>query len=108
MQKSKIPGLITILIMTLITSVMWIGFAIYRAVRNKPAPSVPQQILQALTPTLDNSNVAKMQGKVYINEENIPEPAIVPIPTASALPTPAASASATPAASASASPVATP
>lgn len=116
MQKSKIPGLITILIMTLITSVMWVGFGIYRAIKSKPAPTVSQQILQALTPSIDQNTAEKIRNKVYINEENISEPTIAPTSTANALPTPqatnsptpVASASATPTASASASPSATP
>ena len=106
MQKNKIPGLITILMMTLITAVMWVGFGVYRAIKNKPAPTVPQQILQALTPILDNNVAGKMQGRVYINEESISEPTIMPTSTANALPTPQITASPTPVASSSATPTA--
>lgn len=115
MEKSKIPGLITILIMTLITSIMWIGFAVYRAFTNKPATNVPQAVIQALTPTLDNSAISKIQGRVYFDESSIPEPSVgptatpitrTPVPTLT--PPLTASSSALPTANASAVPPATP
>lgn len=102
MQKVKIPGLITTLILTLVTSLMWIGLVIYQAIKNKPAPTVSQQVLQALDPTIDNDTANKMMNRVYFDEENISESLIVspptasPIPLAEETPSPKASASSLP------------
>lgn len=104
MEKSKVPGLITILIMTLITSVMWVGFSIYRSLTTKPAPNVPAPISQPLTPSLDSATIEKMNSRIYFEIGSVPEPSIGPTssPTPEATlkptvsPSPVASASATP------------
>ncbi|HKC05099.1 MAG TPA: hypothetical protein VKC54_04495, partial [Patescibacteria group bacterium] len=55
MQKNKLPNLITILVLTLITVLLWIGFSVYRAFSLAPEPSVPKNVSEPLVPTLDTS-----------------------------------------------------
>ena len=115
MKKGKLPSLVVILILTLITSAMWVGLSVYRAFAVKPAASVPQDVSQELNPSLDTTTLSKVGNKLLLDDSQIPEikitgsaaPASI---TATAAPqavptsTPIASSSATP----SATPVASP
>jgi hypothetical protein len=104
MQKTKLPSLVTILILTLITALMWIGFNVYRAFTQKPVPSVPSEISQPLTPTLDQDTINKIQSSLFFDQSQIPQltitgsplPAPVSLPSPSLRPQPSASPSATP------------
>jgi len=96
MQKSKLPSLITILILTLITALMWIGFTIYRAFTTTPEPSVAKEISQPLTPTLDTVTLNKVESALFFSGSQIPQvtfsasasasPAVIPKPTPVATP----------------------
>lgn len=103
MRNTKLPSLVTILVLTLITTLMWIGFNIYRAFAQKPAPAVPDEISQPLTPTLDRDTISKIQSSLFFDQSQVPQinitgttPAPVAIPTPNLQPTPAASPSALP------------
>ena len=73
MKKSKLPNLISVMILTLITSLMWVSFNIYRALTSKAPPSVSAQVSQPLTPTLDKDALDLIQGKLYLNDSQIPD-----------------------------------
>lgn len=105
-KTNKLPSLVTILILTLVTVVMWVGFSIYRAFGLSPAPSVPQSVSATLNPTLDAATISQIESRLNLSGSQIPE---VNISSASATPTPTgpgptASPSATPTATASATP----
>lgn len=112
MQKSKLPSLISILILTLVTVAMWVGFSIYRAFVQSPTPVVPAAISAALTPSLDTSTIGNVEGRLFLNDSQIPEVNVsatsTPAPAASPINIPTASPSATPVATSSATPTATP
>lgn len=90
MQKSKLPSLITLLILTLITVLMWIGFTIYWAVITNPEPSVSSAVSAKLTPSLDSAAINKVDSALFFNESQIPPPTPIATPVASpsATPTP--------------------
>lgn len=100
MKKNKLPSLVTILILTLITVLMWIGLNIYRALSQKPPPPVPEEVLNPLTPTLDIDSLTKIQSRIFLDDSQIPEFTIskspAPIPIATATPVEIASPSAIP------------
>ncbi len=108
MKKSKLPSLVSVLILTLVTAVMWVSFNVYRGFVIKPAPAVPKEISEPLTPNLDKNTIDLIETKVFLEESQIPavsfSQAATPSPTAS----PTASPTPTPEASPSASPTATP
>lgn len=106
MKNPKLPSLVSILVLTLLTVVMWISFSIYRALTTKPTPEVPSAISQPLTPTLDKSTLDKIESKIFLNDSQIPDNVTsVSVPTSVTTPipisTPEATSEATPAASAS-------
>ncbi|HJY98319.1 MAG TPA: hypothetical protein VJ227_01245 [Patescibacteria group bacterium] len=102
MRKKKLPSLVTVLVLTLVTALSWVGFSIYRAFTTESPPSVAEEILSPLTPTLDQETIQKIEGALYFNDSQIPEltttQAVTPAPTVGPLPTaePEATSSATP------------
>lgn len=100
MKRSKLPSLVAVLILTLITAVMWVGLSVYRALSLKPAESVPQEILQPLDPNLDSDTLGKIQSKIFLDDSQIPEVAVsqtnAPVATKAPQASPQASPSATP------------
>lgn len=108
MKKSRIPSLVTIAILTAITLVFWVFFGVYRAFTTKPSPSIPESILQALSPTLDSNALSKIQSRTFLSEGEIgsatPSATTTPQPIPTITPTPTSTPSATPTATQSATP----
>ena len=111
MKKSKIPSLVTVIILTIITLVFWLFFSIYQVFTKTPQLNVAPQIIEPLDPLLDKNALDKLQGTTYFEESQIPQtvlatptpeaiisPSVTPTPTASpsASPTPTASPPASP------------
>lgn len=66
MQNQKLPNLVTIAVLTVITIFFWIGLEVYRVLSTKPAPSVPEEILAPLNPELDTITLDKLEERVYL------------------------------------------
>jgi hypothetical protein len=76
-MKPKIPQLLVVIVLTIITSIFWIFFGVYRIFTTKPSVAIPPAILEPVNPTLDKNAVAAIVGRLYIEEGS------VAIPTAS-------------------------
>lgn len=93
MKKTKLPSLIPILILTLITVVMWVFLDIFRALKQTPELTVPTEISQPLSPALDQNSINQIESRIFLNDSQIPDNIIVNTsPTTKALATPKASA----------------
>jgi hypothetical protein len=53
MKNTKLPSLIPILIMTLVTVIMWVSLDVYRAFKIPVEAVVPAEVSQPLTPSLN-------------------------------------------------------
>ena len=104
-KNSKLPNIVAILVLTVLTSLMWISFSVYRALTTKPAPVVPQAVTQPLTPTLDTTTINKVESSLFLDSSQIPQnvvttassiPAATKGPIATLAPSPTASSEATP------------
>jgi hypothetical protein len=97
MNKTKLPKLIPILILTLITVVMWVFLDIVRALKQTPELVVPAEISQPLAPSLDQNLIKKIESRVFLSDFQIPDNVAnsSPTPRASATPTASATPSAT-------------
>ena len=73
MEKRKLPSLVSMLILTLITCVVWASFEIYRVFNKPTTPSVPPSVSEPLSPTLDQETVSLIQNKIYLSDEDIPD-----------------------------------
>lgn len=108
-MKTKVPNLITILVLTVLTSVLWISLGVYRAITTKPTPSVPEEVSQPLTPTLDKNTIDDIKNRQFIAPSEFTTTLInTSTPFPSETPIPIATSSATPSANPEASPSATP
>lgn len=73
MKKTKLPNLVAILVLTLITVVMWVSFSIYRAFSIKPTPAVSEEVLKPLSPVLDIETINLVESRIFIDDSQIPE-----------------------------------
>ena len=99
-MKTKLPSLVSILILTLLTSVLWVSLSVYRALTTRPEPPIDSEILNPLTPTLDQDTIEKIRSRLFFDESQIPENVVtapqaeqvavtsVPSPTSTSTPTP--------------------
>lgn len=94
-KKQRLPNLVAVLVLTLITAVMWVSFSVYRAVVNNPAPVVPAEVEAPLTPVLDNDSMTQIESRLFIDESQIPDNVVTqqslnvtPLPVATPFPTP--------------------
>jgi hypothetical protein len=104
MKRNKLPSLITILVLTLLTIILWVSFSVYRAITAKPTESVPAAVSNPITPTLDQTEINTIESAVFLDNSQIPQnlvaasapPSPVPVPIPTPITTPVASPSATP------------
>jgi len=110
MKKTKLPNIVSVLILTLITSIMWISFNVYRTFTTKPAPVVPSEISEPLTPTLDTDAINQIESRTFLEAGEIPQTVVTPEASAtpSAVPSPTPTLVASPTASPEVTPTATP
>lgn len=113
MKKNKLPSIVTILILTLLTSILWVSFSTYRAFVAKPSESVPKEISNPITLTLDKDEIKKIESGIFFDSSQIPENIVTaalstvptqPILTPLPIPTPETTPSATPVSTSSATP----
>ena len=65
--KPKAPFRVKFIIaFTIMTTIFWVGFDVYRAVTTKPVPIVPPEILSPITPNLDESVLNTLPNRVYL------------------------------------------
>jgi len=104
MKKNKLPNLVTILILTMITVIAWASFEVYRAFTTKSEVSVPNAVSDPITPTLDQPTIGKIETKIFIDSSQIPDNVVTkssliipsltvqtPVPIATSTATPIAS-----------------
>ena len=72
-KKNKLPSIISILILTLLTILLWITLSVYRAFTGKPAASVPEEVSAPLTPSLDAATVKQIGEGIYLTGSEIPD-----------------------------------
>lgn len=89
MKKSKLPNIVAILILTLITVVMWVGLSVYHAVTTAPPPVVSPAVSEPLTPTLDTQAIELIESSLFLDDSQVPDNVVTGIvPTATVQPEP--------------------
>lgn len=66
MKKRRRPFVVNFLILTVITTLIWVVFDVYRSFTTKPKPDVPSEILAPIDPTLDKDVLDNLSKKVYL------------------------------------------
>jgi hypothetical protein len=72
MKKTKLPSIISILVLTLITVIMWVSFDVYRAIKKPTEITVAKEISQSLTPSLDQDSIQKVETRNFLDDSQIP------------------------------------
>ena len=65
MKKSKVPSIVAVMILTVITISFWIVFGVVRIFTTEPTPSIPPEILNPLNSNYDNTVVDKIEKRLY-------------------------------------------
>lgn len=95
MRKQKIPGLISVLILTLITIVMWVSLDVIRAFQKTTPSVVSPEISQPITPSLDQISISQIESRLFLDDSQIPSdiinsslsPRVIPTPIPTIEPT---------------------
>lgn len=80
-SKTKLPSPVVILILTLITTLFWVGFSAYNSFVSKPEAIVPEEISKEFEPVLNQSALEKIKERVFLEEEIKVEPTNPPTST---------------------------
>lgn len=95
MKNSKTPSYIKVGILTIITTLAWIVFGVYRTLTAEPSPNIPAQVLASFSPTLDIEKISAIEARTFFDEEEIssfiivsPSPSPSPSPETTPTPTP--------------------
>lgn len=89
MNKQKIPGLISVLVLTLITIVMWVSLDVIRSFQKITPSTVPAEISQPITPSLDQISISQIESRIFLDDSLIPSDITSSPITPAASPTPA-------------------
>lgn len=72
MKKTKLPSIVSILLLTLITVVMWVTFDVYRLFNKTPDPIVPESVSIPLNPNLDTEIINQIEARTFLDDSQIP------------------------------------
>lgn len=86
MKEAKLPSIVSILILTIITVIMWISFSVYRAFTQKPAAPVQGEISKPLDPSLDTQTLNQIQSRMFLQDSEIPDAVASSQPAAASTP----------------------
>jgi len=78
MKKTKLPSIVSILILTLITVIVWVTFDVYRLFNKADDPVVPESVSLPLVPTLDTETINKFESRIFLDQSQIPDQIIEP------------------------------
>lgn len=62
-KNKKLPSFVVMLILTTITVVFWIIFAVYNVFSNENSYQVPNEIIKAVNPTIDEKTLDQVQQR---------------------------------------------
>ncbi|GEM_PF-1007630 len=77
MNKKEKPFLVQVAILTAITTLVWIGFSVYKALTNEPEPTVSEEVLAVIQPTLETDILENLETRLYLNDEEIGDTVLI-------------------------------
>ncbi|MEK7061279.1 MAG: hypothetical protein AAB954_01310 [Patescibacteria group bacterium] len=79
MKKLKVPNIVTIMILTVITILFWIILSVIRIFQKEPTPTIPSEILNPFNSSYDKSVVDKIEKRIYFDKEQVfTSPTVLP------------------------------
>ncbi len=65
MKTNKLPNIIILMILTLVTVLIWLTLNVYRNFTRETPPAVPAPVILPLTPELDEETIKQMEKRIY-------------------------------------------
>lgn len=62
---NKLPNVINLMILTLVTILIWLSFTVYRSFTREATPVVPVEVVLPVNPQLDLEVIKMMEQKLY-------------------------------------------
>lgn len=62
---NKLPNVVNLMILTLVTILIWLVFNIYRSFTRQAPPAVPVEIVLPINPRLDTTTIDQMEQRLY-------------------------------------------
>jgi uncharacterized protein YpmB len=63
MKNNKLPGIVILMILTLITAVFWTAFSVYRSFTKPSTVVVPEEVIKQINPKLDVETIELIKSK---------------------------------------------
>lgn len=63
MKNKKLPSIVVLMILTLITAVFWMMFSIYRSFTKPASISIPDEVVNQLVPKLDTETIELVRSR---------------------------------------------
>ncbi len=57
MKNKKLPSIVVLMILTLITAIFWMMFSVYRSFTKPATVLVPEEVINQITPKLDTETI---------------------------------------------------
>ncbi len=81
MKTNKLPGIVTLAILTLITIFSWIVLSVLRVFTTEPALPIPAGILDSVNATLDTNSLEMLESRLFFEKgKDITQPKETPLP----------------------------
>lgn len=64
MKNKKLPSVVSLMILTLITSIFWMMFIIYKSFTKSVPTVVPDEVVDQIIPNLDSKTIEMMKTKI--------------------------------------------
>lgn len=65
MKNSKLPSIVVLFILSMITLLFWTSFSIYRVFTAKPATQVSNDVILKVDPRLDTVTLDQIEKRIY-------------------------------------------
>lgn len=62
---NKLPNVIALMILTLVTLLIWLTFNVYRTFTSETPPAVPEEVILPIDPRLDTTVINEMETRLY-------------------------------------------
>ena len=89
-NKGSVPKPISILMLTLLTTLLWVSLSVYRTFTVKPPSVVSANITKTISPNIDVDSINLIESATFIPDSEIPqlniESNVLPIPIPTVIP----------------------
>lgn len=63
MKSKKLPSIVVLMILTLITAIFWMMFSVYRSFTKPATVLVPEEVINQITPKLDTETIELIKSR---------------------------------------------